>query len=236
MAHSIQVFLSLPFTPLKNRTHFYNGHLAMAVDETVYQVFNPRMLKCGFLVSKMPLAEWLYGRSNRWSFNEIGDERYSSVYLYGRGEALRTKVFLIERRGVSGHEAQRIRDYFSALERRYQDAEVEYHPVRLNCSTAIYDALSVIMPLKKRVLRFLPTRAFRYIMAHFEARDYPYSLRAISAMNTKAFRLHAFCLGFIFRNAERYFESKVLASGKGRTNPPFRDNVLYSFSNKSCAM
>jgi hypothetical protein len=206
---SVTLFFSLPFTPVNNHTRFYNGHLAIAIDSVVYQIFDPAMLKCGFLVSRMPVDEWLYGESRKWCQDDRAEGGYSGVYLYGKGEALRTKVFRLDISCAVGSYAREIEDYFAELEKAYQEKKITYHPVRYNCATAILDILSRYVWLGRHPLDFLPAVVFRNVMRYLERTGCPYSVDSISSIQGGSFRVHAYCMGFLFGNAEGYFDRRI---------------------------
>lgn len=210
---SVTLFFSLPFTPVKNHTRFYNGHMAIAIDSDVYQIFNPDMLKCGFLVSRMPVEEWLYGESRKWCHDDRAESGYSRVYLYGKGEAFRTKVFSLDITYAVGSHAREIRDYFEDLENAYQEKKIAYqekkiayHPVRFNCATVILDVLSRYVWLGTHPLDFLPAVVFRNVLRHLDGAGCPYSVDSISMIHAESFRVHSYCMGFLFGDAEGYFE------------------------------
>jgi hypothetical protein len=191
---SIKIFFSLPFTPLMNRTRFYNGHLALAVDGTVYQIFNPRMLKSSFLVSIMPLEKWLYGADKKWCCNNRLDKNFSSVYLYGKGESCRTKIYQIEI-ACSHSDALKIVQKFLLLEREYQCGSCNFNLYSCNCASVVYEALQDFLALKNMFFRFIPAFAFRYILGQLKKQHIAYTFTIIPQKCGTTFRLHKFCIG-----------------------------------------
>ena len=87
------LFFSLPFKPRGKVNFFFNGHVALALDGTVYHIVNPTLLHTDFLFSIMPVDSWLFGGGGRWVERNPSSPAYRHVYLYKRSESTRTVVY-----------------------------------------------------------------------------------------------------------------------------------------------
>lgn len=137
---NLVLFFSLPFKPVGKVNFFFNGHIACALDGTVYQIVNPYLLKTDFLISIMPTQSWLFGVGGKWIDRDPASPGYRHVYLYRTCESTRTVVYgaglSLERTRVDS-----IRDRFLSEDRRFRNGATRYNFFRYNCSSIIADAL-----------------------------------------------------------------------------------------------
>ncbi len=73
------LFFSLPFEPIGHKNAFCSGHVALALADVVYQVFDPDLLHAPFLFSMMPLTDWLYARGRTWVDRNPSSPLYTHV-------------------------------------------------------------------------------------------------------------------------------------------------------------
>ncbi len=92
---TLTLYFSLPFYPVRSKTYFCHGHLALGIDDLVYQIYNPSLLKSGFLVPVMPRTKWLYESSICWVDRDPASPAYRHVHLYKEGELAKTSVYFI---------------------------------------------------------------------------------------------------------------------------------------------
>ena len=101
--YNFTLFFSLPFFPrskLYKKSFFVYGHLSLALGSTVYQLHDPARLRSSFLVSRMPLANWLFS-DGPWFDWDTSSPTYRHVHLYEKSEVSRTVVFFCRRPELS---------------------------------------------------------------------------------------------------------------------------------------
>ena len=201
--HSITIYFSLPFYPAAKKTYFFNGHLAIALNHTVYQLYNPKLLKTDFFISEMPLREWLYGRSKFWCYRKKSDKKYKHVYLYGCGEALRTKVFYIQLNGIHSEEICAIKQKLSEYEDAYRMKKMSFRLIGFNCSNFVGSILYEKLQLKKQFLDFLPAVLFKRILKKLRSEKMPHQTGFISERMQDRFKLHSYCIGLCLFQSEK---------------------------------
>ena len=144
-ASNLILFFSLPFKPVGKVNFFFNGHIALALDNLVYHIVNPYLLRTDFLFSIMPAASWLFGSGGRWVERDSTSPAYRHVYLYKKNESTRTVVYcagaVVEPRMV-----EHIRNRFISEDGRFREGATRYDFFRYNCSSIIADALSRFLP------------------------------------------------------------------------------------------
>ncbi len=89
---NLALFFSLPFKPAGRRNLFLNGYIALGVERTIYQVYDPKLLKSDFLFSEMPTRDWLFGDGGYWVDRDPPSPQFKHVYLYRTCESTRTVV------------------------------------------------------------------------------------------------------------------------------------------------
>ena len=90
----LTLFFSLPFYPSKKRNLFFHGPIALGIEDMVYQIFDPKLLKSDFMVSIMPINEWLYNNSKMWVDKDPISQTYRYVHLYKTSELQRRQFLL----------------------------------------------------------------------------------------------------------------------------------------------
>ncbi|MBN1578509.1 MAG: hypothetical protein JW913_18245 [Chitinispirillaceae bacterium] len=185
------LFFSLPFKPVGKVNFFYNGHIALALDRTVYQIINPYLLRTDFLISIMPAASWLFGDGGQWVERDPASPRYRHVYLYKRSETTRTVVYgagaLVEPQVVEG-----IRNRFNAEDRSFREGSTRYDFLRYNCSSIIADALSEAGLVRRSLLNTIPALFFRRFV---DTRRHAITLRSTDHYDRTRFSIHRICFG-----------------------------------------
>ncbi len=201
--HSITIYFSLPFYPAAKKTYFFNGHLAIALNQMVYQLYNPKLLKTDFFISVMPLHEWLYGRSKLWCYRKKNDTKYKHVYLYGCGEALRTKIFYVQIGGICTEELQAINKKLKAYEDAYRMKKISFNLFIFNCSHFVGSIMYEKLQLNRQFLDFLPAILFKRIVKKVRSAKIPHQVGIISERMQERFRLHSYCLGLCLFHSEK---------------------------------
>lgn len=130
------LFFSLPFKPVGAVSPFFNGHIAVSLEGTLYHIVNPNLLRSDFLFSIMPAESWLFGQGGAWVERDASSPQYKHVYLYRKNETARTVVYgagiTVERTKVT-----RIRQMFTDEEERFCSGLRKYSFLQNNCSSII---------------------------------------------------------------------------------------------------
>lgn len=208
IVNTITLYFSLPFYPVSRKTHFYHGHISLALNDTIYQLYDPRLLKADFLISVMPKDEWLYGESRQWCHRNSGDRKYRFVYLYGLGEAYRTKLYYITFTGISSEEIRRCLEKIRHVESEYTSGVRSFNILSNNCSLFVRELIRENFGLKRFPLDFLPS-IFFYRMAKLAKRRYPDSRIGSISDKKDDYRIHAHCIGIPFYRAESAMDSLI---------------------------
>lgn len=190
-AFNLILFFSLPFKPVGRASFFFNGHIAIALDNTVYHIVNPYLLRTDFLFSIMPAASWLFGCGGRWVERNPASPAYRHVYLYKRSESARTVVYgagaSVETRAV-----EEIRDRFIIEDLRFRQGARRYDYLRYNCSSIIADALIAAGLMEKSPFNAVPAYFFRKFV---ERQHRSISLVQIDRYDRLRFKTRRFCFG-----------------------------------------
>jgi hypothetical protein len=188
------LFFSLPFYPVRRKTYYYHGHLALALRGTAYQLHDPHMLKSSFMVSKMPLDDWLF-RDGPWFDDDPASTSYRHVHLYERAETKRTMVFYTALRGMPEAKLDACSQFLETIEQRYQQGDLVFAKYHDNC-------VSLINPLYYREgwLRCLPfdiipAVIYRRICRAWKRLHLPFVAGRVNDTITQDYRLHRFCWG-----------------------------------------
>ncbi len=200
------VYFSMPFYPVVKKTYFYNGHLALSINNIVYQIFNPDMLKSNFLVSKMPVENWLYKEKVRWADKDRTSNTYRFVNLYGKSEIKRTLVYFIQINDISKKNKLYYKEYFKQLEERYQKKQVKFSIYRRNCASLLNPVFYKEGILKLRLLNFIPVSVFKNIIKACKSNNRDFTAGKIEDIGSK-YRIHKFCLGIFRRSPEKALDS-----------------------------
>ena len=188
---NLVLFFSLPFKPVGRVNLFYNGHIALALDEKVYHIVNPTLLKTNFLFSVMPVDSWLFGKGGKWVERDPLSPHYTHVYLYKKCESCRTVVYGAGLT-VNKEVVESIRKYFHNEDRRFKTGERQYDFFRSNCSSIIANALVASGLIKNNLFDILPSFLFRGFARNFRKEV---TLRSVNQFDRDRFRIHRLCYG-----------------------------------------
>ncbi len=199
----LTVFFSLPFRSAESRSLHLWGHIALNVEGTTYQIFDPGALRAPFFVSRMPTTQWLYGTSRRWVHRDPADPKYGHVYLYGVGEALRTTVY---HAGVRASESQRrqIRNSFAAMDDRFIESAVGFHFRQSNCSSIVARVLSEAGVIAHDRRDNVPFAFFSRVVRESSSEN-----AKINARRTERFCVRRFCVGSGLRDPEKRMDARI---------------------------
>lgn len=187
MTSRLVLYYSLPFHPVGQPNHHLSGHAALGIDGTVYQLFDPRLLKADFLVSAMPEDEWLFGEAGFWVGRDPASPNYRHVYLYGLGEARRTVVYAAEF-AVAPDQARAARAVFEALEDEFHRGLRRFGLGGLNCAWAAASALEAAGVSRRRFIDRVPALLFRRlarradVVVRWDQADPRFQLQWVSAL------------------------------------------------------
>jgi hypothetical protein len=189
----IVLFFSLPFRPAGRRNIFFNGHIALGIGDSVYQVFNPRLLKADFLFSVMPIDDWLFGGTGKWVERDPSSPNYRHVHLYGTGESRRTVVYYA-RRTIGAAIAERLKEKIAATEDSFRSSLSAYSFLGNNCSSIIAAVLHKADLFGRGFFDRVPALFFRSFMkACVESGGA--DLGKIAMPDRSSFKLNPFCIG-----------------------------------------
>jgi hypothetical protein len=133
----LNLFFSLPFYPAGKRNCFYTGHLALAIEGTVYQIYDPQLLKADFLVSIMPVNDWLYEDSEFWVDRDKSSATYTHVHLYETAEAKRTTIFYCGLHDVRAGFLRETTNTLKKLNDDFRTKKIRFNLMHFNCATFI---------------------------------------------------------------------------------------------------
>jgi|WetSurMetagenome_2_1015567.scaffolds.fasta_scaffold00334_4 hypothetical protein len=190
---NLTLFFSLPFRPAGKRNAFYNGHIALALNGTVYQIYNPGLLKTDFLFSIMPVSAWLFDEGETWVDRDPSSPCFRHVHLYKTSETKRTAVYAA---GIQASQAivESVSRKFHDEDERFRCGAVRYDFIRNNCSSIIADALVRCGVLRPGPGNLVPALLFKKFAADKISRR-EISLGKIAVHDRKRFALHRFCIG-----------------------------------------
>ncbi len=190
---NLVLFFSLPFRPVGKRNHFCNGHIALGVEGTIYQVYDPGLLKTSFLFSRMPALDWLFGNGGSWVDRDPSSPRFTHVYLYGRCETRRTVVYYAAME-VDSAAIRHIRADIAEKEDRFRRGESRFTLFSDNCSSMVAGALEKVGLVEPSPVNRVPVRLFKRLVRR-SARDLPVRVGKVAAYDGSAFELHRYCIG-----------------------------------------
>jgi hypothetical protein len=187
------LFFSLPFKPAGRRNLFLNGHIALGMEGTVYQAYDPKLLKADFLFSRMPWREWLLGKGGAWVDRDPSSPRFTHVYLYGECESKKTVVYYagIE---VESSTLKQIKARISEEERRFRRGDLTFNILGSNCSSMIAAALGSVGLVAAGALNRVPVRLFKDFVRK-NARESDVRVGKVAAYDESRFELHRYCVG-----------------------------------------
>jgi hypothetical protein len=196
------LFFSLPFKPAGAFNLFFNGHIALALDSTVYHIVNPNLLKTDFLFSIMPVDSWLFGSGGKWVDRDPASPGYTHVYLYRKSESVRTVVYAA---GVTVDTAtlQTVKQRFLKEDTLFKEGKYRYHLLSANCSSIIADALVEVGLVQNKLFNILPAALFRHFVTN---NSHHVTLRTVSQFDRIRFVTHHFCYGLWGFNPQRIMD------------------------------
>ena len=200
------LFFSLPFYPRKFKNFFYNGHMALGIGRYVYQIYNPKLLKSDFMVSIMPIKNWLFKEKVKWVDKNRNSNTYKYVNLYGKSEIKRTIVYAVKINKFLENCKNTFKSYFIDLETKYQNGKINFTLLKNNCATLLFPILKEMKILPANFFSFLPSKVF--ITAINRSRMLFNKLEIIKINNSfeKEFNLHRFCFGIPSLNPEKHMD------------------------------
>jgi hypothetical protein len=190
---NLVLFFSLPFQPVGRSNLFLNGHIALGMEGTVYQVYDPKLLKADFLFSRMPAGDWLFGSGGPWVDRTPSSPRFTHVYLYGKCESERTVVYCagIELRWSA---VQKIKSRIGEDEDRFGSGNLRFDILTNNCSSLVASALGAAGLVEASASHRIPARLFKSFVTT-NAGGYDVRVGKVSAYDASAFALHRYCIG-----------------------------------------
>jgi len=204
--NKLTLFFSLPFYPVYNniRNFFYHGHIALGIEEKVYQIFNPYLLKSDFLVSIMPIEEWLYNDSNYLVDRDKDSKTYTYVHLYRVCELRRTTVFCCIL-NCDKHLIENAKSFFSNIEKEFKESKLKFRVFQDNCSGLISDFFNKEKLVKKGLFDFIPFLFFKKVIFTFKKKNLDFYTTAFLKKPDKNFEITKICIGVpAIGNIERY--------------------------------
>jgi hypothetical protein len=214
---NLTLFFSLPFRPAGKKNFFFNGHIAVGLDNIVYQIYNPQLLKSEFLFSKMPLDLWLFGAGGKWVERDSQSPCFRHVYLYGKCESVRTVIYCagatVKKAAISALETR-----FYKEDERFLSGQLSYNFFRNNCSTFIARALCEEKIVPHHPFNTIPVFFFKQFIRSFQGG--PCALVGkVAKFDSAAFRLRRFCIGMKGLNPQKSMDRWISAF-----KPPKRGN------------
>ena len=195
------LFFSLPFKPIRRFNPFFNGHIAIALYGTVYQIYNPQLLKSEFLFSIMPVRSWLFGKGGRWVDRDPASPNFRHVYLYTRCESRRTAVYgagVTLKRSVVDY----IRYRFIEEDKQFKEGRFRYSFFNQNCSSIIADVLAEAGLVTRNPLNKIPVCFFKNFVRNQKSQS-EMIIRSIAHYDRRNFTLHRICIGLLSFNPQR---------------------------------
>jgi hypothetical protein len=207
--NDLTVFFSLPFYPVKNKTYFFHGHFALGLEDKVYQIYNPKMLKSDFLISIMPKNEWLYGNSKFWVDRNKNSKTYKHVHLYKKSELNRTTVFYAGLTNLDKYIINHIKNYFDLLENKYKNGKLKFNFFTNNCASLLNNIFYDQNWLNKELLDNIPSVIFRRLIEMWKKNKMDFNLGKLSKLHNNDFNVHKFCIGIPSLSSERFIDNWI---------------------------
>ena len=191
------LFFSLPFYPISKvykKKSFVFGHLSLALGNTVYQLHDPARLRSSFLVSRMPVEEWLF-RDGAWYDWDSTSPSYRHVHLYEKAEIKRTAVFFAAIKNFPIERQALYERYLESIERHFHNGRFRFNLLFNNCTRVINNILYRERWFRKGPLDFIPAVSFKRLVAAFKYHQLPFVAGHFSENNPAYFRVHNICWG-----------------------------------------
>ncbi len=184
--YNFTLFFSLPSYPVRRKTYFYHGHIALALGATVYQLHDPAMLRSSFMVARMPLDTWLF-RGGPWFDDD----------LYETAETNRTVIFYAALKNFPQEKLARAETYINQLEHSYRQGALSFFKYGNNCATLINPIYYREGWLRANPLDFMPAVIFRRLCRAWQRAGLHFAAGGIDRHNPADYRLHRFCWGLL---------------------------------------
>ncbi len=205
----IYVYFSLPFYPVKQKTYFYHGHISLGIEDKIYQLFNPRMLKSDFILSVMPSKFWFYKSIRNWVDRDRTSPTYGYVSLYSTCETERTRIFYIRFLDIKKSNLEKHKDFLSRLNEKYNNKEIDFRILKNNCVSVILSIFYDEGILKKGIFDFFPFVLFKRIIKNGVKKNRSFEAGIVDGKMKKNFKLHKFCLGLFTLSPEKHILNKL---------------------------
>lgn len=214
------LFFSLPFYPISKvykKNYFVFGHLSLALGNTVYQLHDPARLRSSFLVSRMPVDEWLF-RDGAWYDWDTASPTYRHVHLYEKGETKRTAVFFAAIKNFPKERLLLYERYLESIERSFHRGNYRFNLLFNNCTRVINNILYREQWFRKGPLDFIPAISFKRLVAACKRRDLPFVAGHFSENNPARFRVHNYCCGLLTLSPDRDLARWIARAGTSADN------------------
>jgi hypothetical protein len=211
-ASNLVLFFSLPFKPAGRRNLFFNGHIALALEGTVYQVYSPKLLKANFLFSRMPVQDWLFGEGGAWVDRDPASPRFTHVYLYGKCESSRTVVYCAGITVLSS-DLRRVEERIDDYEKRFRSGEFAFNLLTDNCSSIVAAALESARLVEPHVGNRIPLHLFRNFVSG-NAREREVRVGVAATYDRALFELHRLCIGAGLRHPKASVDRWIAAAAR----------------------
>jgi hypothetical protein len=206
---NLVLFFSLPFKPKGTTNFFLNGHIALGLAGTIYQVYDPKLLKSGFLFSEMPIRDWLFGDGGFWVDRDPGSPQFRHVYLYKSCETKRTVVYYAGVR-IDVATVRNISERLSEVEEQFMTGNFTFHLLGNNCSTIIASALTRAGLIPERAKNTIPARFFKGFVQQC-GRDLHVEIGKIAVYDESSFEIHRYCIGLGPTDPQRAMDRWIAA-------------------------
>ena len=209
------LFFSLPFYPVSKvykKKYFVFGHLSLALGNTVYQLHDPARLRSSFLVSRMPVNEWLFcdGAWYDWDTTSL---TYRHVHLYEKAETKRTAVFFVAIKNFPQERQLLYARYLESIERSFHQGNFRFNLLFNNCTRVINNILYREHWFRKGPLDFIPAISFKRLVAACKHQNLPFVAGHFSKNNPAQFKVHNVCCGLLTLSPDRDLARWVAGTG-----------------------
>jgi hypothetical protein len=213
--YNLILFFSLPFYPISRvykKTFFLYGHLSLALGNTVYQLHDPLRLRSSFLVSKMPVATWLFSDGDWYGWN-TASPTYRHVHLYEKAEVKRTAVFYAAFKGFPVQKQTQYEQYFEKTEQSFQEGTFHFKLISNNCTRVISNIFYQEQWFRKGPLDFVPAITFKRLVSAWNRLNLPFAAGHFQENNPAQFRVHNICYGLFTRSPDRELVQWLMQRG-----------------------
>jgi hypothetical protein len=200
---------------------FFNGHIAVSLEGTLYHIVNPQLLRTDFLFSVMPVNNWLFGSGGPWVERDPASPRYRHVYLYRKCESLRTVVYAAGLR-VTSSLIHQLQSNITSTEKLFLSGERKYDFFRNNCSSIIASIFVDADLIPYTRYNAVPSLFFkRFVSTHRNT----ITTRQCEVFDRSRFSIRKFCLGLWSLNPKRSMDQTVILNARAHL---FRQSRAYS--------